>query len=448
MITNTTAPRKPWYRILYVQVLVAVALGIVIGYLFPGLGKNLKPLGDGFVKLVKMIIAPIIFCTVVHGIASMSDLKRLGRVGFRALLYFEVVSTFALILGLIIVNLLQPGAGFNIDVKTLDPKVSQTYAQQAHSLNPTDFLLNVIPNSFFEGLVHGDILQVLFIAILSGFAISFMGAKGQPILHVIEQASEIFFRIMGMIVKVAPLGAFGAMAFTVGSYGLAALDKLVMLMLCFYLTSIIFVIVVLGPITWLNGFSIFSYLNYIKEELLLVLGTSSSEAALPGMLAKMRRAGCAESTVGLVIPAGYSFNLDGTNIYMTMAAMFLAQATNTHLDLGQQISLLVVAMLSSKGATGVTGAGFITLAATLAIVPSVPIQSLALIVGIDRFMSECRALTNLVGNGVATLVISRWEKEISAEELRANLRHPTTLVSLAAEEQPVEEAAPTNVRSH
>lgn len=446
-MTTNASPRKPWYRILYVQVLLAVALGIVIGFLFPGFGKSLKPLGDGFVKLVKMIIAPIIFCTVAHGIASMSDLKRLGRVGLLALIYFEVVSTFALILGLVVVNLLQPGAGFNIDVRTLDPKISQTYAQQAHSLNATDFILNVIPNSFFEGLVRGDILQVLFIAILSGFAISFMGAKGQPILHVIEAASEIFFRIMGMIVKVAPLGALGAMAFTVGSYGLAALDKLVMLMLGFYLTALIFVVVVLGTIARLNGFSVLAFLNYIKEELLLVLGTSSSEAALPGMLAKMRRLGCAESTVGLVIPAGYSFNLDGTNIYMTMAAMFLAQATNTHLDLGQQLSLLLVAMLSSKGATGVTGAGFITLAATLAIVPSVPIQSLALIVGIDRFMSECRALTNLIGNGVATVVISRWEKEVTAEELRANLRHPTTLAALAAEE-PLEQPAPEGMRSH
>ncbi|MBV9488466.1 MAG: dicarboxylate/amino acid:cation symporter [Verrucomicrobia bacterium] len=434
---KSPSQRKPWYRILYVQVLIAVALGIVIGYCFPDFGKSLKPLGDGFVNLVKMIIAPIIFCTVAHGIASMTDIKRLGRVGLQAIIYFEVVSTLALALGLIVVNVMQPGAGFNIDVKTLDPKVSQSYAAQAHSLSPVDFILNIIPASFFGGLVRGDILQVLLIAILTGFAVSFMGEKGRPVLGFIEQASEVFFKIMGMIVKVAPLGALGAMAYTVGSYGLTALGKLAELMLGFYFTAAIFVVLVLGTIAWANGFSILAFLNYIKEELFLVLGTSSSEAALPGMLAKMRRLGCAESTVGLVIPAGYSFNLDGTNIYMTMAAMFLAQATNTHLDLGQQLSLLVVAMLSSKGATGVTGAGFITLAATLAIVPSVPIQSLALLVGIDRFMSECRALTNLIGNGVATVVISRWEKEVSADELRANLRHVPTLEELT-EEEPLE----------
>jgi aerobic C4-dicarboxylate transport protein len=433
--------RKPWYRVLYIQVLIAVFIGILIGWFFPDTGKALKPLGDGFVKLVKMIIAPIIFCTVVHGIASMSDMKRLGRIGLKAVIYFELVSTLALFIGLIVVNVMQPGAGFNIDPATLDPKVGKTYAEQAHSLNATEFLLNVIPTSFFDGLARGDILQVLLIAILSGFAISFMGEPGRPILEFIEKAAKVFFGIMNIIVKVAPIGALGAMAFTIGSYGLGALSKLIELMLGFYLTAIIFVVVVLGAIAAYTGFSIFRFINYIKEELLLVLGTSSSETALPGIIQKMRRLGCAESTVGLVVPAGYSFNLDGTNIYMTMAAMFLAQATNIHLGLGQQLTLLLVAMLSSKGATGVTGAGFITLAATLAVVPTVPIQSLALIVGIDRFMSECRALTNFVGNGVATVVISRWEKEISKEELRANLRHPLSLADIAAEETRVSGAS-------
>jgi aerobic C4-dicarboxylate transport protein len=433
--------RKPWYRVLYIQVLIAVFIGILIGWFFPDTGKALKPFGDGFVKLVKMIIAPIIFCTVVHGIASMSDMKRLGRIGLKAIIYFELVSTLALLIGLTVVNVMQPGAGFNIDPATLDPKVGKTYAEQAHSLNAIDFLLNVIPTSFFDGLARGDILQVLLIAILSGFAISFMGEPGRPILEFIEKAAKVFFGIMYIIVQVAPIGALGAMAFTVGSYGLGALGKLIELMLGFYLTAIIFVVVVLGAIAAYTGFSIFRFINYIKEELLLVLGTSSSEAALPGIMEKMRRLGCSESTVGLVIPTGYSFNLDGTNIYMTMAAMFLAQATNIHLGLSSQLTLLLVAMLSSKGATGVTGAGFITLAATLAVVPTVPIQSLALIVGIDRFMSECRALTNFVGNGVATVVISRWEKEISKEELRANLRHPLSLADIAAEETRVSGAS-------
>jgi aerobic C4-dicarboxylate transport protein len=440
---QTATSRKPWYRILYVQVLIAVFIGIVVGNQFPDLGKNLKPLGDGFVSLVKMIIAPVIFCTVVHGIASMTDLKKLGRVGIKALLYFELVSTVALVIGLIVVNTLQPGAGFNVDPKSLDVshvKQSQAFAQKAHSLNATEFLLNIIPSSFFNAFASGDILQVLLIAILSGFAISAMGARGTPILSAIDLGANVFFGIMRIVVKCAPIGAFGAMAFTVGSQGLGALKNLGYLMFCFYVTAFLFVIVVLGAIAAFNGFSIFRFINYIKEELLLVLGTSSSEAALPGMLEKMQRLGCSSSTVGLVIPTGYSFNLDGTNIYMSMAAVFLAQATNTHLDLGQQILLLAVAMLSSKGATGVTGAGFITLAATLAAVPSVPVESLAILVGIDRFMSECRALTNLVGNGVATVVVSRWEKELSKEELNKNLLHPKSITDLAPEEPAASQA--------
>ena len=433
---NNPLNKKPWYRILYVQVLIAVFLGIVVGCVNPGLGKSLKPVGDGFVSLVKMIIAPIIFCTVVHGIASMSDLKKLGRVGIKALLYFEVVSTLALFIGLIVVNALHPGAGFNVDPKSLNPtqiQQSQTFAQKAHSLDPTEFLLNIIPSSFFNAFSSGDILQVLLVAILTGFAIAFMGARGTPVLVAVDIAANVFFGIMRIVVKVAPLGAFGAMAFTVGSQGIGALKNLGYLMFCFYLTAGFFVVIVLGAIAAFNGFSIFRYLNYIKEELFLVLGTSSSETALPGMIQKMQRLGCPASTVGLVIPTGYSFNLDGTNIYMTMAAVFLAQATNTHLDLGQQLVILVVAMLSSKGATGVTGAGFITLAATISVVPSVPIESLAILVGIDRFMSECRALTNMIGNGVATIVVSRWEKELDKNVLNNNLRKPKSLVDLAPE---------------
>lgn len=429
--------RKPWYRILYVQVLIAVCLGIVVGYLNPGLGKSLKPLGDGFINLVKMIIAPIIFCTVVHGIASMSDAKKLGRIGIKALVYFEVVSTLALVIGLVVVNLLHPGAGFNIDLKSLHAEhvqQSQALAQKAHSLNPTEFLLNIIPSSFFNAFATGDILQILLVAILTGFAISFMGEHGKPVLLAIDLGVAVFFGIMRMVVRVAPVGAFGAMAFTIGTQGLGALGSLGYLMVSFYITAFLFVIVVLGGIAAFNGFSIFRFLNYIREELLLVLGTSSSETALPGMLEKMRHLGGSSTTVGLIIPMGYSFNLDGTNIYMTMAALFLAQATNTHLALGQQLVILVVAMLSSKGATGVTGAGFITLAATLSVVPSVPIESLAILVGIDRFMSECRALVNIIGNGIATVVVSLWEKELTREELNAKLLKPKSLADITSSE--------------
>ncbi|HEV7868174.1 MAG TPA: dicarboxylate/amino acid:cation symporter [Chthoniobacteraceae bacterium] len=426
MAENFAPRRRPWYQILYVQVLVAVVLGIAVGVAFPAEGKALKPLGDGFIKLVKMLIGPIIFCTVVHGIASMSDLKKLGRVGFKTLLYFEVVSTLALVIGLVVVNWLQPGAGFNFDARAADPKVAATYVEKAHALSTVDFLLNIIPNSFVDAFAKGDLLQVLLVSILTGFAVAMMGEQGRVVLHAIETVAKIFFGIMGIVVKAAPVGAFGAMAFTVGSHGIGALQNLLALMLGFYLTAGLFVVVVLGLIARVAGFSVFKLIAYLREELLLVLGTSSSETALPGMLQKMRRLGCAESTVGLVIPTGYSFNLDGTNIYMTMAAIFLAQATNTPLDLGQQIGLLVIAMISSKGASGVTGAGFIALAATLAVVPAVPIESLALLVGIDRFMSECRALTNLIGNGVATVVISRWEKEVTPAQLHAALQQRLT----------------------
>lgn len=419
---TASPPARPWFSHLYAQVIIGVVLGILVGGFFPDAGKALKPLGDGFIKLVKMMIAPIIFCTVVHGIASMGELKKLGRLGFKALLYFEIVSTIALVIGLIVVNVIKPGEGFNIDPKTLDHSATDHYAQQAKSLSTVGFLLHIIPGTFLEPFVTGDLLQVLFIAVLMALAITSMREKGTALLHAIDRIAEAFFGVMRIVVKAAPLGAFGAMGFTIGSYGFESLHRLVALMLCFYATAVLFVVVVLGAIAWKSGFSIFAYLRFIQDELLLVLGTSSSETALPGMIQKMQRLGVAKSTAGLVIPTGYSFNLDGTNIYMTMAALFLAQATNIALSLEQQIQFLLVAMITSKGASGVTGAGFITLAATLATIPAVPIESLAILVGIDRFMSECRALTNLIGNGVATLVVSRWEGEVSAATLRTNLR--------------------------
>ncbi len=424
--------RTPWYRVLYVQVLIAVVLGILVGAMWPEFGKALKPLGDGFVKLVKMMIAPIIFCTVVHGIASMGDLKKLGRIGVKTLLYFEVVSTMALLIGLAVVNLTKPGVGFTpTGTKFLATaaglKEVSGYVEKSHALTTQEFLLNIIPKDFLGAFVSGDLLQVLFLSILVAFALSAMGEAGKPVLRAIDRATELFFGVMRLVVKAAPIGAFGAMGFTVGKFGLLALNKLFFLMGAFYLTAALFIVVVLGLIARWAGFSIFRFIAYIKEELLLVLGTSSSETALPGMIQKMQGLGCSPSTVGLVIPTGYSFNLDGTNIYMAMAAIFLAQATNTPLDTGQQISLLLVAMITSKGASGVTGAGFITLAATIQAVPAIPLESLAILVGIDRFMSECRALTNLIGNGVATVVMSRWENELSRETLSANLSPPKSI---------------------
>ena len=427
-MTDTAQPpaaeKKPWYAILYVQVLIAVALGIAIGHFDADLGKKLAPLGDGFIKLIKMLIAPIIFCTVVHGIASMSDMRKLGRVGFKTILYFEVISTFALIIGLVVVNILRPGDGFNIDPTKLDPSIGAGYASKAHDQSLVAFLLNIIPTTLFDAFVKGDLLQVLLVSGLTAFSISAMGEKRMPVLHAIDTASHIFFGIMKIVVKLAPLGAMGAMANTVGSYGIKSLGNLFELMIGFYATALLFIFLVLGTVARACGFSVLKFIRYIKEELLLVLGTSSSETALPGIIKKMKKLGCADSTVGLVIPTGYSFNLDGTNIYMSMAAIFLAQATNTPLDLKEQVALLLVAMVSSKGASGVTGAGFIALAATLAVVPKIPIASVALLVGIDRFMSECRALTNLVGNGIATVAISRWEGEVSAQTLRENLDKP------------------------
>lgn len=419
--------RRPWYTVLYIQVLIAIAIGIFVGHFFPKTGAALKPLGDGFIQLIKMMIAPVIFCTVVHGIASMSDLRKVGRVGIKALVYFEVVSTIALAIGLLVGNIARPGDGFNIDPASLDPKAVSGYVARAKEEGIVAHLLAIIPNSFFDALAKGDLLQVLLIAILTGFAVARLGALGEQIVEVIHAAGRVFFRIIGMIVRLAPLGAFGAMAFTVGAYGLGSLWNLFELILTFYVTSVLFVLIVLGTIAHFAGFSILRFIAYIKDELLIVLGTSSSETVLPHMIQKMERLGASRSVVGLVIPTGYSFNLDGTNIYMTLATLFLAQATNTPLTIGQELTILLIAMLTSKGASGVTGAGFVILAATLSIIPDIPIQALAILVGIDKFMSECRALTNLVGNGVATIIVSRWEGELDRDKLRAAMAHPVEL---------------------
>jgi aerobic C4-dicarboxylate transport protein len=403
---------------------------VVFGPVHPGfddLGKALKPLGDGFISLIKMMIGPVIFCTVVHGIGSMRDLKKVGRVGVKTLFYFEAVSTIALIIGLIVGEVLQPGKGFNIDVASLGPKAVAGYVTKAKEEGIVAHLLAIIPDTFMSAFAKGDLLQVLLIAILSGFAISRLGDLGEKINNVIDAMAQIFFGIIRIIVRAAPIGALGAMAFTVGAYGVASLVNLLQLIATFYLTSLLFVLVVLGTIARFAGFSILRFLGYIKDELLIVLGTSSSETVLPHMIQKMEHLGASKSVVGLVIPTGYSFNLDGTNIYMTLATLFLAQATNTHLTLGHLLGILVIAMVTSKGASGVTGAGFVTLAATLAIVPDVPIESLAILVGIDKFMSECRALTNLVGNGVATIVISRWEGELDVDKLHETMAHPITV---------------------
>jgi aerobic C4-dicarboxylate transport protein len=417
-------PHKPWYAVLYIQVLIAIAVGVTVGYFWPDFGKALKPLGDGFIALIKMMIAPVIFCTVVHGISSMGDLKRVGRVGVKTLVYFEVVSTVALAIGLIVGQLLQPGAGFNIDPASMDAKEVATYVTKAKEEGIVAHLMAIIPDSYIGALARGDLLQVLLVSILSGFAIALMGKAGEPIAHAIDQAAKVFFGIIRIIVRVAPIGAFGAMAFTIGAYGLGSLTRLLALVGTFYLTSILFVLIVLGTIARLSGFSIIRFLGYIKDELLIVLGTSSSETVLPQMIQKMERLGASRPVVGLVVPTGYSFNLDGTNIYMTLATLFLAQATNTHLTIWQELGILGIAMITSKGASGVTGAGFITLAATLAIVPDIPIQSLAILLGIDKFMSECRALTNLIGNGVACIVISRSEGELDADKLHSAMSHP------------------------
>ncbi len=413
--------RTPIWAHLYVQVLAAILIGGVIGHVWPTFGESLKPLGDAFIKLVKMVIAPVIFLTIVTGIAGMRDLGGVGRVAGKAFAYFLVFSTLALIVGLVVANLVQPGRGLNIDPASLDPGAVAQYAGKAHETTVVGFLTGIIPDTFVGAFAGGNILQVLFVSILFGVTLVLTGDAGRPVTSFLEAVSAAFFRLVALVMKAAPIGAFGAFAFTIGKYGIGAIANLAALVATFYLTAAVFVIGILGIVAWVNGFSIFRLIRYLKEELLLVLGTSSSEAALPSLLEKMERAGASKAVVGLVVPTGYSFNLDGTNIYMTMAALFIAQALNIPLTLQEQVVLLLVAMLSSKGAAGITGAGFITLAATLSVVPSVPIAGMALILGIDRFMSECRAVTNFIGNAVATLVVARWEGALDRDALRTAL---------------------------
>ncbi|TXC73757.1 dicarboxylate/amino acid:cation symporter [Sphingorhabdus soli] len=421
--------KRPFYRQLYFQVLGAIALGALIGHLYPDFGVSLKPLGDGFIKLVKMIIAPVIFLTVATGIAGMRDMSAVGSVAGKAMIYFLFFSTLALILGLIVANVVQPGAGLNIDPATLDASAVETYAQTAHDQTIWGFILDIIPTTLFSAMTEGSILQVLLVAILSGIALAATRPHSDLVLDVLSSLSAAIFKLVHMLMKLAPIGAFGAIAFTIGEFGIGSLASLAALIGTFYLTSLLFVLVVLGVVARLAGFSILRLIRYLREELLLVLGTSSSEAALPSLMEKMEIAGCRKAVVGLVIPTGYSFNLDGTNIYMTLAALFIAQAVGIELSIGEQLALVLVAMISSKGAAGVTGAGFVILAATLSVVPSVPVAGMALILGIDRFMSECRALTNFIGNAVATVVVAKWEGALDTERLAAAMAgRPMALV--------------------
>ncbi|MFC5605431.1 dicarboxylate/amino acid:cation symporter [Variovorax soli] len=431
---TTTKQKLPLYRSLYFQVIVAVVIGILLGHFWPSLGEMMKPLGDAFIKLIKMLIAPIIFCTVVVGIAGMEDMKKVGKTGGLALLYFEIVSSIALVVGLVLVNLLKPGAGMNVDPASLDTKALAAYTGPGKMEGTVDFLLHIIPNTVVDAFAKGEILQVLLVAVLTGFALHRFGGRGTLVFDVIEKSSHVLFVIIGYIMKLAPIGAFGAMSFTIGKYGISSLFQLGKLMGTFYLTCLLFIFVVLGTIAKLHGFSIWKFIKYIKEELLIVLGTSSSESVLPRMMEKMENLGADKTCVGLVIPTGYSFNLDGTSIYLTMAAVFIAQATNTPMTLTQELTLLAVLLLTSKGAAGVTGSGFIVLAATLSAVGHVPVAGLALILGIDRFMSEARALTNLVGNGVATIVVAKWTGALDEERLKAGLDNETWVEAQEPEE--------------
>lgn len=423
---NIVLKAKKFYQQLYFQVIIAIIAGILLGKFYPEIGEKMKPLGDGFIKLVKMIIAPVIFITLTLGIAHMTDLKKVGRIAIKAMIYFFTFSTLALIIGLIVGNFLQPGHGLNIDPASLSGDVSQ-YQEKAHESTLTGFMMNIIPETLFSPLVGDNILQVLLVAILMGVALVLTKEKSQKVTDFLQDLSTPVFKIVHMLMKLAPIGAFGAMAFTIGKYGLHSVLNLLFLVATFYITSILFVVVILGAVAWYNGFNIFKLLFYLKEELLLVLGTSSSESALPGIMEKMEKAGCSRAIVGLVVPTGYSFNLDGTNIYMTLASLFIAQALNIHLPVEKQLMLLLVAMLSSKGAAGVTGAGFVTLAATLAVVPEIPIAGMTLILGIDKFMSECRALTNVIGNSVATVVVANWEKQLDKEQFHYCLDHPAEI---------------------
>ncbi|HEY0334821.1 MAG TPA: dicarboxylate/amino acid:cation symporter [Stenotrophomonas sp.] len=446
--TGTSAPqlRLPWYRQLYFQVVVAIVLGAVLGHFEPALGESLKPLGDAFIKLVKMIITPVIFLTIVTGIASMTHLRTVGRVFAKSMIYFLFFSTLALVVGMVVAHVVQPGAGMNVNVADLDQTAVHSYVEKSHDLSLVGFLMDIIPNTLMSAFVDGNILQTLFVAVLFGVALALVGERGKPVLSFFEALTAPVFRLVHILMRAAPIGAFGAIAFTIGKYGVASLINLASLVASFYITALFFVLVILGLVARLCGFSVIKLIRYLKAELLLVLGTSSSESALPSLMEKMEKAGCSKSVVGLVVPTGYSFNLDGTNIYMTLAALFIAQATNTELTLGHQITLLLVAMLSSKGAAGVTGAGFITLAATLSVVPEVPVAGMALILGVDRFMSECRSLTNFIGNAVATVVVSRWEGALDQDQLRRVLDQGedpfAAPPALAAAMIPVDEKSP------
>jgi aerobic C4-dicarboxylate transport protein len=421
-IVSSLKPRKkPFYANLWVQVLLAIGLAIPFGYFSPTKAIAMKPLGDAFIKLISMIITLIIFCTVVTGIAGMQDMRKVGRVGGKALLYFEIVSTLALLMGLLVGNAVRPGSGFNVNVASLDAKAVADYAGQAKTQSVTDFLMHIIPNTVVDAFAKGDILEVLLIALLFGFALSAVGPRCKPLVDVFDALTHAVFGVVNILMRFAPIGAFGAMAFTVGKYGIVSLGPLVKLIGTFYLTSILFVLVVLGAVARIAGFGIFKFLLYIKEEILLVLAISSSEPALPTLMEKLEKLGCSKSLVGLVVPTGYAFNTDGTSIYMTMAALFVAQATNTHLTLLQQLTIFAVAILTSKGASGVQGASFIALVGTLSVIPTIPVAGMALILGIDRFMSMFRATVNMIGNGVATLVVARWEKELDGETLQRNL---------------------------
>jgi aerobic C4-dicarboxylate transport protein len=421
MPSAASTRKKPFYANLWVQVLIAIGLAVAFGYLSPAKAIAMKPLGDGFIRLITMVISLIIFCTVVSGIASMQDLKKVGRVGGKALLYFEVVSTLALLIGLVVGNLVQPGSGFNVSSADLDAKAVADYAGQAKAQSVTDFLLHIIPTTVVDAFAKGDILQVVFIAILFGLALSALGDRGKPLVTLLDSLARAVFALVNILMRLAPIGAFGAMAFTVGKYGVASLGPLAKLIGTFYLTSALFVLVILGIVAQLAGFSIIKFLVYIKEEVLLVLAISSSEPAIPTLMEKLEKLGCSKALVGLVVPTGYTFNTDGTSIYMTLAALFVAQATNTHLTLGQQLTILAVATLTSKGASGVQGASFIALVATLTVIPTIPVAGMALILGIDRFMSMFRALVNMIGNGVATIVVARWENELTRDTLQKNL---------------------------
>jgi aerobic C4-dicarboxylate transport protein len=420
MMTSVASPtaKRRWFKVLYVQVLIAIALGVALGHFWPAVAVEMKPFGDGFIKLIKMVIALVIFCTVVSGIAGMDDMKKVGRVGGKALLYFEVVSTFALALGVLVANIIQPGAGLNADPAALDAKAVAAYAGKAKDQTIAEFLMNIIPNTVVDAFARGDILPVVVISILFGYVLSHLGARGKPVRDVIDASSNLVFGVINVIMRLAPIGAFGAMAFTIGRFGIGSLAPLAALIGTFYLTSIIFVVGVLGAIAWWSGFNILKFLRYIKEEIFIVLGTSSSDTALPTLMEKLERLGCSKPVVGLVVPTGYIFNTDGTSIYMTLAALFVAQATNTHLTLVEELTIFGVAMLTSKGASGVTGASFIALVGTLSVVSTIPVAGMALILGIDRFMSEARALVNMIGNGVAAIVLAKWEGELDEMRMR------------------------------